>query len=160
MARKTHKQYVNECIEKDFDLPLEKEDNIYVNTHKKLLYKCKNNHIYKQTSNNHLCGKSCFKCGIISTKLKRTKTHEQYINECVEKDFDLPLEQEDNIYTNTHIKLLHLCRKNNNHQYKQTPHSHLQGSSCPQCNDYRSQELFRVFLQEIFDTKFDTAHLD
>jgi very-short-patch-repair endonuclease len=131
--RKTHKQYVDNCIEKNLDAPLESEDNRYINNITKLLHICKRGHPnYAQSPTRHLCGHGCPQCGIESARLKRTKTLAQYYKECEEKIIDLPIIREDNKYVDSNTPLIHTC-KNGHPEYPQTPNVHLAGHGCPVC---------------------------
>lgn len=117
--KKTPEQYVKECKEKGYDLPVEG----YVTANKKIKHECKYGHIYEQTPNAHLRGQGCSVC---SGSFK--KTPEQYVKECKDKGYDLPLED----YINNSTKIKHRC--NQGHTYEQSPNNHLNGKGCPVCN--------------------------
>ena len=77
---KNHEHYITICKNKSVDLPIEKEDNKYVNAHTQLLHKCKiKEHTpYLQEPHGHLnmmngCRKCdlCFSCGLWMTYGKR-----------------------------------------------------------------------------------------
>lgn len=57
----------------------------------------------------------------------RKKTHEEYILECKEKDFDLPVDREDNRYNGNKIDLYYKCKILEHEEYPQTPIEHLRG---------------------------------
>ena len=61
--------------------------------------------------------------------MPRKKTHEQYVNECKSKGYDLPIEE----YKGTNTKIKHKCTKCNK-AYKQKPTNHLRGCGCPYCS--------------------------
>src|SRR5665647_165493 len=124
---KTHAQYVQECILKHLDLPINSEDNQYSGRKNHLLHRCNRGHDYSQTPNGHLRGDGCPEC--YGTPLK---THAQYVQECTLNGFDLPVDNEDNRYSAAHGHLLHRCKQD--HDYPQTPHNHLKGQGCPICN--------------------------
>ena len=139
VKRKTPEEYLNECKEKELDLPIEN----YKGTHTKIKHKCSKGHIYSQTPSHHLKKQGCPVCkgGI------RKKSNE-YHNECKEKGYDLPLED----YVNNPTKIKHKCK--NGHIYEQSPSSHLQGNGCPYCakNKKKTQE---EYLSECKDKGYD-----
>ena len=119
VRRKTNEEYVSECKEKGLDLPIEE----YKGAHTPIKHMCKQGHVYKQKPNNHLSGNGCPKC--YGTPKKTTQ---QYIKECKQKGYDLPIEE----YKGTHTKINHMC-KNCGNSYSQRPNDHLKGQSCPKC---------------------------
>ena len=121
--KKTNEEYIQECKDKNYDLPIEE----YINALTKIKHKCSNGHIYKQTPSSHLSGCGCPKCKKLLEVKKRTKTNEEYIEECKSKEYDLPIEP----YINTNTKIKHKCKQG--HVYKQKPKDHLQGCGCPYC---------------------------
>jgi hypothetical protein len=145
---KPHEKYIEECIEKKLDLPVDKEDNKYKGDNVKLYHLCTNGHdIYLQTPGSHLRGSGCPICGG-----KYKKTHEQYLEECKNSKFDLPVDREDNKYEKDNVKLYHLCT--NGHEYLQTPGSHLRGSGCQNCCDSKSEKMARQIIEELTNKKF------
>lgn len=122
---KLSEEYYNECKEKGYDLPVED----YVNAITKIKHKCKKcGNIYEQVPRNHLQGNSCPKCKTEKISKLLSKTPKQYIQECKEKNVDLPIED----YKTKKIKIKFKCKKG--HIYKQLPGSHLRGEGCPKCN--------------------------
>ena len=119
VRRKTNEEYINECKQLGIDLPIEE----YKGAHTPIKHKCKQGHVYKQKPNNHLSGNGCPKC--YGTP---KKTIEEYIQECKQKGYDLPIEE----YKGTHTKINHMC-KNCGNSYRQRPNDHLNGQSCPKC---------------------------
>lgn len=117
--KKTTKEYIEECKEGGYDLPIES----YVNAMTKIKHKCDKGHVYKQKPNSHLRGNGCPCCSG-----KVLKTNEIYIKECKDMGYDLPIEE----YKGTHTPINHRCKKCGNN-YRQRPHSHLQGQGCPKC---------------------------
>ena len=125
IKKKTSEEYYQECKSKGLDLPIED----YVNSRTKSNHKCnKCGNIYEQTPKSHLKGSGCPLCGTNVSATKRRKSPENYYNECKSKGYDLPSEH----YVNTDTKIKHRCIKG--HVYEQTPHDHLRGKGCPNCN--------------------------
>ena len=129
---KTSKQYIQECKDKDLDLPIED----YVNATTKIKHKCKQGHIYLQLPSNHLNGHCCPICK--DTK----KTTKQYIQECKDKEYDLPIED----YKNATTKIKYKCNKG--HIYNQRPYHHLEGYGCPICNESKGERYIRNYLNK------------
>ena len=122
--KKTNEEYIQECKNKGYDLPIEE----YINALTKIKHKCsKCGNIYNQQPSSHLSGCGCPKCKKLLEVRKRTKTNEEYIQECKSKEYDLPIEE----YINASTKIKHMCKQG--HVYKQKPKDHLQGCGCPYC---------------------------
>ena len=120
MRRKTNEEYIEECKQKGYDLPVEE----YKGSHTKINHKCKKcGNIYEQKPNDHLRGVGCPYC-----YGNNRKTTKQYIDECNKLSYDLPVEE----YKGANINIKHKCRKCDN-VYEQSPSCHLQGQGCPKC---------------------------
>ena len=123
--RKTTEEYIEECKQENYDLPIEE----YVNNSTKIKHKCsKCNNIYEQQPNNHLRGQGCPLCGNNKKGLSIKKTTKQYLQECKQKGLDLPIES----YVDSLTKIKHICIKG--HIYLQVPHDHLKGFGCSICS--------------------------
>ena len=114
----TPSNYINECKKRKLDLPIED----YIDSNTKIKHRCKNGHIYEQRPSSHLRGNGCRYC---ANNVK--KTTEEYIRECKERGYDLPVEN----YQGDSIAIKHKC--NHGHIYKQTPNAHLRGEGCSEC---------------------------
>lgn len=128
--RKTPEEYVQECKNKGLDLPIED----YINNSTKINHKCSKGHIYLQTSHGHLNGQGCTVC--------KKKTTEEYIHECMDKGYDLPIED----YINTRTRINHKCMQG--HVYPQEPRSHLEGIGCPLCSESHGEKVIRNYLDK------------
>ena len=134
-SKKTTKQYIKECKTKGYDLPIEP----YINTMTLIKHKCNQcGTIYEQTPNSHLYGRGCPICGGTYRK-----TIQEYINECKQKGYDLPIEP----YINVDTKIKHKCNKCNI-IYEQTPHNHLNGHGCPICSQSRGERFIQSYLDK------------
>lgn len=147
--RKTPEEYIQECKDKGYDLPIED----YVNSSTKLTFKCKRGHTYKQYPCDHLRGHGCKYCADDAMRYIRRKTPEQYIKECKEKHVDLPIED----YKTKKIKIKFKCKKG--HIYKQLPGSHLRGDGCTYCYHEKSaislKKESNIYKEECKDRKID-----
>lgn len=70
-------------------------------------------------------------------------TNKDYIDECKEKDLDLPIEN----YVNAKTKIKHICSRCGN-IYEQTPYNHLENYGCPICNESHGERYIRNYLDE------------
>ena len=93
MKRKTHNQYIQECINKNLDLPLDSPDNKYQTCETKLLHICKNNKShpnYLRTPSEQLNGSGlCPICSAIKISINTSKSYDQYVKDCKTKEYDL-----------------------------------------------------------------------
>ena len=128
--KKTPEDYLKECKDKGYDLPIEP----YVNNSTKINHRCQKGHIYPQTPNSHLQGQGCPTC--------KKKTPQDYLQTCTEKGYDLPIEN----YKGALTKINHKCSRG--HIYPQTPHSHLQEASCPVCKESKGEKYIRNYLDK------------
>ena len=74
--------------------------------------------------------------------MPRKKTPEEYLQECKDKGYDLPIEN----YKGVNIKIKHRCKQG--HLYEQQPDNHLQGASCPVCNESHGERFIRNYLDK------------
>ena len=141
--KKTPEEYLNECREKGLDLPIEDYKGVNV----KIKHKCKYGHIYPQKPNGHLDGNGCPICSG-----NNKKTPEEYVKECKEKGYDLPIED----YINNNTKIKHKCSKG--HIYPQKPNSHLRGKGCPKCKGKQTKipkEYYDICRNNLYDVPIE-----
>jgi len=142
--QKTHEQYMKECVDGDFDLPVEN----YVTTHVPIKHKCRKcNHLYPQDPASHRKGAGCSKCS------GRIRTDADYRQICMERNYDPPVDSDTNRYAGSTTPLLHKCRKEHR-DYLQRPANHLQGAGCQLC--VRKTEALLVALLDRLGYKIDT----
>lgn len=118
------------CKEHNLDLPSDNQD--YTTMKGFYLYNCsKHNYVYKQRWQQHLMGSvGCKYCQFENPNIKRKKDIKYYYDECLNKDVDTPLLNQE--YKGNAKKLYHECK--NGHIYLQCPSSNLRGIGCPECN--------------------------
>ena len=140
MRRKTNEEYVKECKQKGYDLPVEE----YKGSRVKIKHKClKCNYIYEQRPYDHLGGHSCPKCGLKKKAKNNTKSMEQYILECRDLGLDLPIEP----YISAKTPIKHKCKKG--HIYKQSPYYRLHYySGCPYCKQSHGEKYIQNYLDK------------
>ena len=149
--RKTTREYIEECRQKGYDLPIDE----YVNARTKIKHICsKCGYVYEQNPTHHLEGHGCPRCAVktISKKLKgvNKKTTQEYVKDCKQLGIDLPIES----YVNTKVKIKHKCNKCGN-IYLQTPDSHLRGRGCPKCGIKNITKTHETYVQECKKLGYD-----
>jgi len=149
--KKPHDQYVAECIEKGLDLPIDDEDNRYDGNNHKLDHMCSEGHIYPQIPRSHLDGHGCWTCD----RIGRRRTHEEYVTECMENGYDLPVEAEaeDNRYGTNRTILNHLC--SDGHIYPQAARHHLDGAGCRTCDNLSKRKPHAQYVTECEERDLD-----
>lgn len=101
---------------------------LYKNMHSKMPIICPNHELFYQTTRRHLIGQGCPICGI--NKLKTTNA--QFLeraNKLHNGKYEYP-----EPYVGSEMMMPIICPEHG--VFHQTPHSHLQGSGCPRCNNH------------------------
>lgn len=102
---------------------------------------CKHHGSTIQTPNNHLNSKTG--CNLCTNELKsksRTKTHEQFIKEAIEKYGDF-YDYSKSMYKKSNKKITIICHIHGSFQKK--PKDFLYGQGCPKCGNARAGEFNR-----------------
>lgn len=124
---KTHNQFIKELKEVNHDIEVL---DTYETANTKIKVKCKiDGHIWEAKPASLLNGIGCPKCGRVRTAQKRTKTHEQFIEEL--KQINPNIEVLDT-YKKGHTKILCKC-KIDGYEWKTAPTTLLNGCGCPVC---------------------------
>ena len=153
MSRKlTFKEYKDRCIDLGVNIPLE-----YKGANTKSKHICREcGIIFYQSPSHNYTGRLCKKCGHKKTSSKckgqkrtskllrnKRKSPEEYMQECKEKGYDLPLED----YIKATAKIKHKCKKCGN-IYEQTPDDHLHNKGCPKCNESHGEKFIRTYFDK------------
>ena len=129
----TNSMYIKKCKDSNLDMPLDE----YKGNKEYLSFRCSIcNLVYKQQAYAHLNGRRCPYC--FGTKRKTTQ---EYINECKQLGYDLPIEG----YKSNKLKIKHKCKLCGS-VYKQKPNAHLSGNGCPICNESHGERYIRNYL--------------
>jgi len=124
---------------------------IYKNIMTKVRIICPEHGEFKQTPNDHLNGKkNCPKCAHMSYK----KTTEEFIEEAKKIHGD-KYDYSKSVYSGKDKKIIIVCPEHG--EFKQTPHSHLQGKGCPKCAN-KLNGLKKRLTNEEFISKANTLH--
>ena len=128
--RLTHEEFMEKFYEKN-----ENAENIeilgeYINNRTKIKCKCKiDEYEWEARPSDLLNNHGCPKCGIKSRVEKRSKTHEDFINELKEINNDIEVLEK---YVNAITKIKVRC-KVDGYEWEVRPDSLLKGSGCPKC---------------------------
>jgi very-short-patch-repair endonuclease len=147
--RKTHAEYTEECRIKRLDPPVDDERGIYTGSKELIIHLCSRNHEYPQRPGDHLKGHGCSACAF----LNRTKTHDQYAQECKAKNLDPPVDDERGRYKDNKTIVMHLCYKA--HEYPQRPTDHLSGKGCNECARLNRSKTHDEYVEECRSKGFD-----
>lgn len=103
----------------------------YIDCQTKIKIFCKIHGIFKQSPSSHLNGSGCPKCGSNSTKLKKTKTEEEYIKELT-KIHNGKYQIKKGTYINSNTNILHYCTTQKE-WFNIRPSHLLKGKGCRKC---------------------------
>lgn len=101
----------------------------YINSKEKVIILCKEHGAFKQTPGDHLTGRGCRHCGIISSGGKRKASINDFILKATELHGEYDYSSVD--YKNAHTKIDIICPLHG--YFNQTPNGHLAGRGCPKC---------------------------
>lgn len=124
----THEEYVQKVAEVNPNIEVVGE---YINSHTKILHRCKiDRHEWYATPSSIISQKTgCPKCSLLRRINKKTKTHEQYVEELSKINPNIEVVER---YMGSTTKIKHKC-KIDGYQWSVTPASVLFGSGCPKC---------------------------
>lgn len=145
------KKEVYQLVKNEYDIL---ENYIKSNIRIKIKHnKCDN--IFEMTPNNFLRGQRCPVCQRKESNKKRTKTHEQFINEVYELVGNEYIVLENYITTSKKILFKHNIEECGN-EFKITPNKFLsKGSRCPICSEKerikKRTKTHEQFIQDVYD---------
>lgn len=102
----------------------------YVSMHKNILITCKKHGVFTQTPSNHLSGKGCKKCGVITKGLNRRSDNESFIQKSIKIHGEL-YDYSKVLYEKSNLDVEIICKKHG--IFKQTPNAHLTSKGCNKC---------------------------
>lgn len=125
----------------------------YANAHTKVLITCPIHGAFAQTPNDHLCGKGCYKCGVIATHNKQRKSKNHFIleaNKIHNNKYDYSLFD----YKSAHHKSKIICPIHG--VFEQSADSHIHGHGCPKCkNDARKHLVYGIGINDCQDAVYN-----
>lgn len=148
--KKTHEEYVRQVYEINPNIEVVET---YVDCKTKIKHKCKlDGYEWFAFPSNILKGHGCRECMKTTLRVKFAKTHEEYVQEVKIVNSDIEVLEE---YVNTHVKILHRCRKHNVVWYASPLHI-LEGCGCIECKGekiYNSKvKTIDIYKQEVLQT--------
>lgn len=115
---------------------------------------CSSHGLFNQSPYSHLTGSNCIHCGHESTKLKQTKTRDEFIEQAISVHgsvYDYSLVD----YSGTKELVMIICDVHG--VFEQKASVHLTGAGCRACGFERSSEVLRM-TQEEFVKKANEIH--
>lgn len=149
---RTHEEYIEELKIKN---PNVEVIGKYINARTKILHKCKIHNVeWIAVPDNILRGCGCSQCKIdkdVVNIKNRRKTHEQYVQELIDKNIPIdPLEE----YVNCKTNILHKC-KICGYMWDTKPCTILAGCGCPICGIDESRKIrmktHNEYVVELFE---------
>lgn len=151
MRRLTHEQFIERLSISNPDITAIGE---YVNMHTKIECVCPVGHHWFPIAQDVIRGEGCSECGLISRVSKRTKTHEQFVDEVRNLNPDITVV---GTYKNSHTKIEFRCKEG--HKWITTPSNVLDGKTCLTCANIQSS-LRQRKSQEQFVEEVRNLHPD
>ena len=121
----------------------------YVHTHHKLLWRCKEGHIWETTPHQIKIGRWCHQCAAISRPIKRRRHSIEEMQKVAAIRGGKCLST---AYKNFHSKLTWQCKLG--HNWDATPAHIMHNRWCPMCATGIGERICRAYFETIFDEKF------
>ena len=126
----------------------------YKGCHIKVIIICKIHGEFEQIPSNHLKGHGCYKCGIISQSISKTKENNDFIKECIKihgNKYDYKLTN----YINSRDNIIIICKEHG--KFEQIPTNHLRGAQCPLCAKINRGNIndFILDAKNVHNDKYD-----
>lgn len=118
----------------------------YINDKTKVCIICPEHGEFWQTPNNHLVGHGCPKCAFDKNK----DVNRNSLTDFIEKAKKVHGDRYDYSkvkYVNNRTKICIICQKHG--EFFQTPHQHLTGCGCPNCQQSRLENKTKLILNEL-----------
>lgn len=145
MRRLTHEQFIERLSISNPDITAIGK---YVNMHTKIECVCPVGHHWFPIAQDVIQGEGCSECGLISRVAKRTKTHEQFVEEVRNLNPDITVV---GTYKNSHTKIEFRCKEG--HKWVTTPSNVLAGKTCLTCaniqSSLRQRKSHEKFVEEV-----------
>ena len=118
----------------------------YVSSKTKVTITCPIHGDFEQSAGSHLQGRGCKKCGLISTRCKKSKTTEDFIKECnIIHNNKYDYSKVNYINKNEYVTII--CPEHG--EFKQIANSHLRGHGCQYCKESRGEKLINNYLKSL-----------
>jgi hypothetical protein len=127
----------------------------YINAKTKVEIVCPKHGSFKQTPNDHLKGRECFKCGKIIQSISNTKSTNNFINQANKKHGLKRYDYSKVKYIRSDSNIIIICPKHG--EFEQQPKSHLKGHDCPECANLK-RSISSTSTTEKFIEKANKKH--
>lgn len=117
----------------------------YINSLTKVIITCPIHGDFEQTPVNHITGRGCSKCAIVSTKSKTSSTTEDFI-EKAKQIHGNKYDYSEVVYINNRTLIKIVCPEHG--LFYQTPKKHLLGSGCKMCGYEKVGKLCRKTTED------------
>ena len=150
--KKTHEEFIKDFMEKNSHAKDIEILGRYVNNKTKIKCKCKIDGYEWETKPNSLLSSNsgCPKCGYKKIKEKRTKVHEDFIQEFYKKNKNAENIEILGEYKGNKTKIKCRCKKDG-YIWETTPNTLLKGSGCPKCFNNHRGDTIRKSYEEFLD---------
>jgi very-short-patch-repair endonuclease len=151
MKKITTEQFKEKATKKHNDI-YDYSKSEYINSKSKVLIICKVHGEFEQQPNNHLMGKGCKRCSIISTHNMQRKTTEQFIEKAKEIHGDT-YDYSKVDYENNMSKIIIICRTHG--EFEQIPSNHLKCYGCYMCGKLSMAKTQSTKIEEFIEKSKD-----
>ena len=132
--RKSNEIFIEEAKAVHRDGLYDYRNVCYTNNYTNVTIICKDHGMFEQSPSNHLAGKGCPDCGLLSRAAKRTKDTETFIEEAIRAHGD-KFDYSKTVYEKCDTEVVIICRDHG--EFRQVAHNHLPVtqwcSPCPEC---------------------------
>lgn len=146
--KKTNLKTLEQFIEEAKQVHGDKYDYskvVYVNDKTKICITCPKHGEFWQTPNNHIKNHGCPKCSFEKNKDVNRGNLLSFIENAYEIQGD-KYDYSKVKYVNNKTKVCIICPKHG--EFWQTPHSHLTGAGCPNCQQSRLENKTKIILEK------------
>ena len=123
---------------------------VYVNRNLKVIITCPEHGDFEQIPANHMQGKGCSSCGVVSSASAQTLTTEEFILKA-RAVHGGRYDYSKSVYVNAFTKVIITCTEHGD--FEQLPSGHASGKGCASCANHGYQPNKRGYLYFLLDTE-------
>lgn len=152
--KKLDREYFIEKVTETHNGKYSYENVVYVDRFTNVEIVCPIHGIFLQKPREHLVGKGCQKCQLVSIGLSHTGNLNNFINNARKVHGERYTYDEQCVYIKQDIKVKIFCNVPGHGYFEQTPDNHIRGNRYPKCNYSKGEESIHEYLLsvEIFNT--------
>jgi hypothetical protein len=133
--------------------------SVYISNRSKIIINCPIHGEFNQRPSDHISGRGCNKCGLLSQKSKKTIPQSNFIEKCklthgMKYDYSLVN------YINNSTKIIITCKIHGH--FLQNPNNHTNGQGCPKCNTF-GKLTNNIFIEKsnlIHNNKYNYSNVE